>query len=98
MTAHTHISELDLAKLSEGVDDVAADFFSQVKLDHAHVRRAEHGILVVDHNEDDWALSQDCLQVVVGIVAKHVVMAEVRSTMLFEAAFKLGVVMANQSG
>lgn len=52
-TSNTYISELDLSKLSQGVDNLAADFVGNVQLDHAHVRGPEHGILVVHHGEEE---------------------------------------------
>jgi hypothetical protein len=54
----TYVSELNLSKLSKGIDYLTSDFVGDIELDHAHVRRAEHGIFVVDHSEGEWALSQ----------------------------------------
>lgn len=46
----TYITELDQTKLSQGVDDLPSNFIRYVQLDHAHVRRAEHGSLVWSHD------------------------------------------------
>jgi hypothetical protein len=59
---HTYISELNLPQLSQSIYNLPADFVGDVELDHAHVRRAEHGILMVHHGEEDWALSQILLR------------------------------------
>lgn len=56
-----YVAELDQAKLAEGSDDLATDFVGDEELDHAHVRRAEGGILFGSHCDaveapelDDW--------------------------------------------
>lgn len=41
----TYISKLDQSKFSQRVDTFSADFIGYIKLHHAHVRRAEHGLL-----------------------------------------------------
>ena len=43
--------ELDLPNLSQSIHNFAADFVGDVQLHHAHVRRAEHGVLV-GHSEE----------------------------------------------
>ena len=48
-----YISELNLANLSQSIHNLTTDFVGDVKLDHAHVRRAKHGVLVVNHGEED---------------------------------------------
>ena len=58
----TYISELDLSQLAQCIHDLAADFVGDVQLDHAHVRRAEHGVLMVYHGEEEWALTQILLR------------------------------------
>jgi hypothetical protein len=58
----TYISELDLPQLSQCIHNLPADFIGDVELDHAHVRRAEHGVLVVHHGEEDWVLVQILLR------------------------------------
>jgi hypothetical protein len=58
----TYISELNLPQLSQCIHNLPADFVGDVELDHAHIRRAEHGILMVHHGEEDWELSQILLR------------------------------------
>ncbi len=58
----TYISELNLPDLSQSIQNLTADFVSNVKLNQAHIRRAEHGVLVVHHGEEEWALSQILLR------------------------------------
>ena len=48
-----YISKLNLSKLSQCIHDLSADFIGDVELDHAHVRRPEHGILCGRHVEVD---------------------------------------------
>jgi hypothetical protein len=59
---YTYISELNLPQLSQSIHNLTTDFVGDVELDHTHVRRAEHGILVVHHGEEEWALSQILLR------------------------------------
>jgi hypothetical protein len=51
-----YVSKLNLPNLSQSIHNFTADFVGDVQLDHAHVRRAEHGILVVNHGEVAMAL------------------------------------------
>ena len=46
-----YIAKLDQSKFSQRVDTFAANFIRHVKLHHAHVRRAEHGLLGWSHND-----------------------------------------------
>lgn len=47
---NTHVAELDLSNLAQSVDDLPAYLVGDVQLHHAHVHRAEHGILCWRHN------------------------------------------------
>lgn len=47
----THVSELDQAKLAQGVDDLSSDFIRNVQLHHAHFRRAERSIARRSHGD-----------------------------------------------
>lgn len=49
----THISELNLSQLAQGIHNLSADFIRNVQLYHAHIRRAEHGVFVGSHSEKD---------------------------------------------
>jgi hypothetical protein len=49
-----YISELNLPNLSQSIHNLTTDFVGDVQLDHAHVRRAEHGVLVVNHGEVEF--------------------------------------------
>lgn len=46
----TYVSELDQAKLSEGVDDFSPNFVGNIELHHTHVRRAERSIACRSHD------------------------------------------------
>jgi hypothetical protein len=59
---YTHIPELNLPQLSQSIHNLTTDFVGDVELDHAHVRRAEHGILMVHHGGEEWVLSQTLLR------------------------------------
>lgn len=46
-----YVSELAEAKLSQGCHDFAANFVGDIELHHAHVRRAERGVLFRSHGD-----------------------------------------------
>lgn len=46
-----YVAELAQSKLAKGSDDLPIDFFGDVQLHHAHVRRAEWGILSWSHGD-----------------------------------------------
>lgn len=46
-----YVSELAETQLSQCGDDFAADFVGDIELHHAHVRRAEGGILLRSHGD-----------------------------------------------
>ena len=52
-----YISELNLPNLSQSIHNLTTDFVGDVQLDHAHVRRAKHGVLVVNHGEVEFLTS-----------------------------------------
>lgn len=45
----TYVSELHQTQLSQRVDDFSPDLIGDVQLHHAHLRRAEHGVLSGSH-------------------------------------------------
>lgn len=51
-----YISELNLANLSQSVNDLAAYLVRNIQLNHTHVRRAKHGILRGSHSGDKLQL------------------------------------------
>lgn len=46
-----YVSELAKTKLTKGRNNFAANFVGDIELDHAHVRRAERGVLFGSHSD-----------------------------------------------
>lgn len=74
MVMAAYVAELAQAKLAKGSDDFPANFVGDEQLHHAHVRRAERGILSWSHGRveeapglDDWV---GMLKVVEKLAAK----------------------------
>lgn len=51
----SYVSELAQSKFAQGSDDLSTNFVGNVELHHAHIRRAERGILFGSHGDADEA-------------------------------------------
>jgi hypothetical protein len=68
--AKAYISELAQTELAKGSDDLTTDFVGDVKLHHAHVRRAEGRVLFGSHG-DELRAPRTLVQVVVKLVVSE---------------------------
>lgn len=52
--ARAYVAELAETQLAERGDNFPTDFVGDIELDHAHVRRAEGGVLLWSHGDAGW--------------------------------------------